>query len=63
MRRAALLALVAILVTAADARAQGAVAERAAQALQTSPVYQDPDAERALSSSDLAALRRQVSRS
>ena len=63
MRKAALLAVAAVLVVAAPAAAQGTVAERAAQALQSAPVYQDPSAERALSSSDLAALRRQVASS
>ena len=63
MRRAALLGIAAALVVAAPAGAQGTVADRAAPALQSAPVYQDPSAERALSSSDLAALRRQVASS
>ena len=57
---AVLLALVAALAGAAGATAQGTDVERAAQALQRAPVYQDPDAENALSAAELADLRRRV---
>jgi hypothetical protein len=54
------LAAALLLGLAATAGAQGTAVERAAQALQNDPVYQDPSAERRLSSGDLAALRRQI---
>ena len=57
---AALVALVALLAGAAGAAAQGTDVERAAQALQRAPVYQDADAENALSAAELADLRRRM---
>jgi hypothetical protein len=60
MRLSALVAvLAAALALAAPAHAQSAVSE-AARALADSPVYVDPDAERALTDSEVARLRDQI---
>src|SRR5215211_2364700 len=55
------LALVALLAFPAPALAQG-VLDRAADALRISPVYVDPDAERAISDEEADALRREIDR-
>ena len=58
--RLTLLALLAVLVGAAPAHAQGTLTSAAAD-LRQSPVYVDPDAERALSASETDRLRRLIS--
>ena len=66
MRSAAVALLVAVglvLAGATGAGAQGAAVDRAARALQSAPVYQDPAAENALGAQDLTELRRQVAAS
>ena len=58
--RLALFALIVALLAAAPARAQSTLTS-AADELRQSPVYVDPDAERALSGSETARLRRLIS--
>ncbi len=56
-----LIALAAVLAAAAPAAAQGQeVIDRAARALQSDPVYQDPDAENGVDGAQLSQLRRLV---
>jgi hypothetical protein len=57
-----LLALLAFLVTAAPAAAQGGDLDRAATALAADPVYVDPAAEPALTPAEAAALRDRIVR-
>jgi len=58
--RLALVALLAVLVAAAPAHAQSTLTSAAGE-LRQSPVYVDPDAERALSASETGRLRRLIS--
>ncbi|HEV2859170.1 MAG TPA: hypothetical protein VGW80_12290, partial [Solirubrobacterales bacterium] len=64
MTRLAIVALTALLTLAAPAAAQVGTQQslvgEAAQALRTSPVYVDPDAEHAISPREEAALERQI---
>jgi hypothetical protein len=63
MRLSSLALLIVVwLLVAAPARAQGALSD-AAQALEGSPVYVDPDAERALSGQEQARLRELIAES
>src|SRR5919204_844512 len=59
MRRTLVVVVVVALVAPAAARAQGVV-ERAAEALRTSPVYVDPQAEQALPPAQAAKLRQAI---
>jgi hypothetical protein len=62
MRKLAPVALLVVILAAAiPAHAQTAVSE-AARALETSPVYVDPDAERALTDSEVARLREEIAK-